>query len=483
MQREVIDNRVFLNSNPTWLSQRLLAIRLKIGLPVIEGPIAVESLKDEQIRRSVSAYFFMILHQKMPKEVVHFGVQHVDNYKLLNLISTQKKDEFEIDFEYGYSSGSVTIPGYDTLNDFFASRSYKLAKVDVVHPIAGSGMSKILPIYGDGGLDPVVTFKIPTMKMESDFDRVRVPCDEEMDLSETLTVVGTGRVGTLIEVCVPAIDSVIDMGAQDFSDVEIMGRQTCSKGVDIGVSDDYGPEMVMGYLTSREYSITITYRLKARRVSKFVSCVTFSDDPILYKCFRSYCVKMKKRVRDFFSDIVRDLKRMKPTRLVLHNITALENYRIPMSMPGGSLINQSLHLVGRKAECSDWYRWFDEDWEVKLVEEDWSPVFHSLAANGSYLATVQQIVGEDKWYQRRSIVSPFYSNVFEDWDDGKSRNTHRFETYEQYLRNKEFGTSEFTLTIDQRYYYGHVAGRAESGHYMSGTVEIACYGDDIVVEV
>jgi len=482
MQRKVIDKNVFLGSNPGWLSQRLLAIRLRLSLPIIEGPISLVDLKDERIRRAVSAYYHMIMKQEMPTEVVHFGVQHVSNYSVLHLAATQKRDDFEVLFSYGYAKDDVTIKGFLGVSDYCDQYIIKeQARIAVVIPNHEcNSIENTMSIWKEDLCPSVVTFPIPSQVRPSTLLLDRIESPFPCRLEAVISVNGSDKIGSMVSLAVPGIDAVIDMKRYEFYNVSAIGKAIESNGIEI-VSGNDGPlpELIPCVIKKNMWSVVVRYFVVSESCWKYKIPDFFSANTRKATKYRVHCGKLEKQIRSFFSLLVEQLKLLEQTVLIRHNITALMDYRFPMSMPGARLVNQSLLLVGRKSECSSWYIFFDEDWSLKVAETDWSGFVHAyIMQKRPKYKSIPEIMVEDFMLQNVPEISPFLSGVIEKWDDSRAYRGKDYMSYSQYIHFKKTGEQYCTIFREDKSRMGNAIDLALL------SIEVPTnrvYGDDYII--
>jgi len=452
MQREVIDIRAFLNSNPLWLSQRLLAVRLRLRLPVLEGPLSPEDLRNESIRRSVSAYYHMVLHQEMPLEAVHFGIQHVVNYKLMHLIATQKKDEFESLFHYSYKLGNVVSDGEKSIQEMVDEKEGEMHKYipvvlpsNVVDSVCEAESIPVLDVE-----EVVVTFPVKGKTIESSAAVLLVRGEEDLKITERICVSGVNVPGQKLNVAIPGIDAVVDMSLYQFTHMDVERSVEFNGVSSFDTMDDISPEFHPVRVISREWSIIVTYILSSNDYHQYVMNRKIIGNTVISNQLKRRYDKIELRIRKFFLELYNQLSCLKRTELIAHNMSALSSYRIPMSMPSGELINQSLYMVGRKGECSTWYYWFDETWGVQVNRTSWYEMINHVVGGNIFYRSIVDFIPRSGMLQNSIAVSPFLSEEFPDWGKYIFLSCASHFTYDQFIRFNMGEGYEKIMDLEER---------------------------------
>lgn len=368
-------------------------------------------------------------------ETVHFGVQHVVDYKLLHLLATQKRDDFESMFHYSYKFGVLVADGDKSIQEMVDERAEDAQRgITVVLPlIEENSICKVSTVVPQIVEDVVVTFPVKGKTLESSSSLLYVAGSEELCMQEMLCVSGVNEIDTTLSVVVPGFDAIFDLGAYTFSDMRVERKFDFLGVTSFETLDEFSSEMCSVQVVEREWSILVTYTLSSSNYHQYVMCRKIIGDTVISNQLKRRYDKFDKKVREFFRILYNQLSKLERTELVAHNMSALSMYRIPMSMPSGELINQSLYMVGRKSQCSDWYHSFEECWQLQLVESDWTEIVDYVINGAAIHRSVMDYVQRGVRGQSRLDISPFLERSYPEWARYKPYMLSGHATYGQFL--------------------------------------------------
>jgi len=411
-----------MNLNPNWLSQRLLAIRLHLGLPCVQGHISAQSLRNETLRRSVSAYFHMILNSEMPDEPVHFGVQHAVDYKLMLLVCTQKLDVFKSLFSYGYEKDDVVVGGLPIADYILANSTDRIFAMSTVHSNVDSDSVEILSTAHASEIgDLVIVPSLPPVSRDSTIDYVRVECNEKISFHQDVLFTGEQPKGTKITLLVPSIDDFFDTDSVSFSSMS-PSRKYSSNGIEFFEyfdDDRLTSQLVTLQVLSSPWDLVITLGFKGRISAKYLPSNIYAprfnfDRRVLM--VRDRMLSLEKRIRRYFLRLSDQLLLLDQTKLVCHNFSALVLYRFPMRMPSYGLINQSLNMVGWFSELGKDYNRLDEMWRFEDKSVDWSEKLSRAIVSRLVIRHVVELAPESFFHARYMDNTLLGWRPFPPWD-------------------------------------------------------------------
>jgi len=288
-----IESRTFLMRYPETLVNELFAVRLEMGLPCIQGVVTIESLKIEDIRASVAAFFFMIMRKEMPKEPVHFGLGECTSYSMVHLLATQKPDNFTSLFHFNtmyqvLSVGEVPIMSYAKQFTSFLKEitiikvnDLQISCIDVVE-VEGEFSEVICPVVAD---------QIFCNKIDVDLD---TSLGGEASLEKFVMIFGRHIKGDSFQVIMPKYNALWDLEAIYYSDMNVSIRVQNSESLFVRVSGrhaDGSSNVLKCYVIENgEWNIRLIYRIKYTQYAKYVPrpSTFFSE-------------KCEKKIRDYFS--------------------------------------------------------------------------------------------------------------------------------------------------------------------------------------
>lgn len=407
----------------------LKAFRINNGLEVFDGPLMMEDLKNEMIRKSVYATVISTMGNKIVRDACHFGIIDHPQFRIIALIVTQLKyDLAEIcDFEYQYDNMQCNYSNPSELKicQIIAPINSTLEKCDAVEFI--DEVVEVMP----------VNLPLPQLPIIG-FDRMVDSVNDGMDDEIDMTFVKKAQIGkefTFIRLPLRRYYPMENMACSitdascvvSFKGGRIKFREENVFEFNDCVSvEDYNTY----YVIPTEERVVIRVRIK---FSLYVHGRALRDEK-MYLFANRFGNKCKK----FFSFIVGKLKVLPMTRLVRRNISVFENCIMGIRMPNRHLLNQSLIMIGESWACSIGYNRVFETWCPYPRYEDWIPYVR------------------DKFYTKYVIRSPAnvfdamkfdyigfefntYLTDFDIWDKNRHNPPLRVSSYVDYLEYlKEF---------------------------------------------
>jgi len=415
---------------PFDMAQKLYHMRISRNLPCIDGEVSFETLKQPLVRRAVCAYFYSLINMKILLEPVHFGCINHPQYKVIALAMTQGQYKFEPYCDYTWVDNKIVI-SEDIQIDM---KSLIQPPLFVVTQDDRIIESHIVPIMASEESVSIVCSRTVGVRMPRGFNvvSVEVPGNEVRILERTIT-----------EVIVTEKDQQIMIIAEP-RDVIFPLKDKVSTVVDSAYRVRLvGGEFRGGHTEEKWDSDTDCYQqwcFKAVLPIVIVSIDYYWEgyidrEYVKVEALEERSLYLEKKSSDFFKEIYHDLSLLpERTRLVEHNMNALNRYEMGVLMPSVMLLNQSVCMVGKYWMCTPGYDWQEERWYPYRLFEDWMPWVRKFYKRKGVLRTVLSLFeGYEYWYRGFAYFEPSKS-VFREFDGDKHVLIDEYFDYSDYIK-------------------------------------------------
>jgi len=353
----------------------LKMFRIKSRLPVIDGPISIVDLKNEDLKRTLYASIRSCMENKICVEATHFGLIDHPQFNLIILIVMQKDYAFTVLSDFNYDILGNFSCDYSDVSQVVEEEEKKVSKpyCAVMIPVEGViSVTEALEIkeeYVDCfpinppmvenpifGFDVVELNVVPNEILEGTVDknyrRVTVPDTKcgfvRMPLNRYIPILNLGAAIEDYDCCITVVGGYVetdDMRTEQLYDARF-------------------PESYVVYTivaSSNEVIINLEINYKLRVGQRRVR-----DNRM-----KNFDRQFSRRCYFFFNKVRMKLEKMERNRLVHRNILVLKNSVIGGRMPSKELMNQSLLMVGLERYCSKNYNFLNERFAPYKKFEDW----------------------------------------------------------------------------------------------------------------
>jgi hypothetical protein len=409
------------DDDPYIMARKLLTYRSRNGFPCIEGPVTMESFKNEEIKKAVFAFFVSVMSRVILNEPVHFGLIGSPQYNLFAAICTQnskycftEKCKYEWREDPRTGRGEMFVGGQE-----FWKVEETVQKLEIIVPVmAGDSVDRIVDIDCLAPLSEAPTIcPLPEIRVDPvGFDVVdyEIESDESEDEEVVSYVSGTATVGDTMNVVVPRMIVVMNTtGKRNW----LMTYSTKVMEIDVtGMRIDDRRHIVLqdsecdldycyyAYITGPAFSIRITYKWRGRYT--FYSEVQEE----LSKLARAF----EKRAHEFIGNIVKELQQKRISPLRNYNLKILSSYIPGRKMPSAHLLNQCLLMIGKSWLCSASYCYLRERWPPYEGYESWVDIWQSYVADNRVFRNVMSLFDERKFMYEGHLFYQRWGSLYRD---------------------------------------------------------------------
>jgi len=401
--------------------QAMKRFRLENKLTVIDGPIELEDLRCEDVRKAVYNAYYSVRNDKVVSNPCHFGMINHPQFEVIVLIATNQLYDVEIVANCEYVNGEIRS-------------SYVPKDIPQVLMVVGEASKGNLQVEEVISLDePLETFDINEPKIKERFGYENVMIAEGDEVYE-FKVTKVYKKKT-----VPGRSyNFIRLPLHRYIDLINNDTQVGNTSVDIlleGAVFKDGKDRLVEFNDCISSHRSYVVHASSREVRVRVHIHSYVDVMFKKVIHQSYVAKNNRFRRIVEAELRRlkcKLEELPRTRLVNRNVAVIDSHVYGCVMPSPDLINQSYVMVGEVSNCAKGYDYKRERYQPCSKFADWSFFVHRAFEKRKKFYKMTDVFNEFTYYSSR-YEKNLYPTEYGEADTVDWQNMEVYLSYEDYL--------------------------------------------------